>query len=368
MAMLAVLPDSPAGAEPALVAVVLASTAPGYAMGQVLADARIDVPDGASTTFLLPSGQTVTVKGPYAGAIAGGRAAGRGGWGRLLVPGQDSSEIGGTRSLGQEATRRLALDPAVGGVFCIAPDTEVVLTRPADPAFDRVELQDTASGRTARLGWQAAEAVLGWPETIPLAAGALRVTSIRTGAERRLELRPVAAGGRSDTARAAALAFAGCARQAEDALDRLRDAIVPLDIYLTSARGRYPVYRKGDFVELTVQTNRDAFVYCLVRDARGRVVPLFPPRPDLARIRGHEPLTLPGPWLPLALRADEALKDGEIRCIAAERNLAAELPDLAAVAGGTPLSEAAIAALDEAAADPRQGRMVMTQLIIRVES
>jgi hypothetical protein len=219
-----------------------------------------------------------------------------------------------------------------------------------------------------RLDWQAAEAARSWPETIPLAAGALRVTSIRTGAERRLELRPVAVAGRSDAAGAAALALAGCARQAEGALDRLRDAMVPLDIYLVSARGRYPVYRKGDLVELTVQTNRDAFVYCLVRDARGRVVPLFPPRPDLARIKGHEPLTLPGAWLPLALRADEGLKDGEIRCIAAERDLAAELPELAAVAGGAPLSEAAVAALDDAMADPRQGRVVMTQLILRVES
>ena len=49
-----------AAAPPPPLAVVLASTAPGYATGQVLERAAVEIPDGASTTFLLPSGQAVT--------------------------------------------------------------------------------------------------------------------------------------------------------------------------------------------------------------------------------------------------------------------------------------------------------------------
>jgi hypothetical protein len=55
-----------------------------------------------------------------------------------------------------------------------------------------------------------------------------------------------------------------------------------------------------------------------------------------------------------------------VRCIASEHDLAHELPELAAANGPVPLTEAAVQALDEAMADPRQGRVVMAQLILRV--
>ena len=60
-------PEHVAAEQP--LAVVLASTAPGYAMGQVLAATEVAVPDGASTIFLLPSGQLITIKGPYSGLL-----------------------------------------------------------------------------------------------------------------------------------------------------------------------------------------------------------------------------------------------------------------------------------------------------------
>ena len=75
-----------------------------------------------------------------------------------------------------------------------------------------------------------------------------------------------------DDPRAAALSLAGCARQAAGAMERLREAIVPLDLYLASDRGRYPSYRRGELIELIVQTNHDAFVYCVLRDSRGSYV------------------------------------------------------------------------------------------------
>lgn len=366
--LLAALPAAaPVRADTAAVAVVLASTAPGHATGQVLTDRRIEVPDGASATFLLANGQMMTVKGPYAGELASPKAGRAGGLGGLLVGGADRSEIGGTRSLARPAPVTLTIDPGTAGTYCLTDDVEPVLQHPADPAFADVELRDPASGRAVRIEWVEGSGDIPWPAALPLSDATLDVTSLRSGAQRELVLRWLGGNPRSEAAKAAALAFAGCTRQAAGMLERLREVMVPLDIYLASDRGRYPVYRPGDLVELLVQTNRDAFVYCVVRDARGETVSLFPPRPTLARIDGHRPLRLPGSSLPFALRAGETLADGEVRCIASERDLAAELPQLASAGMAQPLSAAALEALDATITDPRQGRMVMAQLILRLE-
>jgi hypothetical protein len=358
--MLWTTPVLAAAADPGTAAVVLASTAPGYMTGQVLTGGMVEVPDGASTVFLLSSGQAITIKGPYAGSLASRKpVAKRDSLAQLLAPGQDRSQIGGARSLGEARPGgRLILDPAQGGSFCLAPDTEVALARPADPAFDTVELRQ--AGRVVTLRWPEPDQMLPWPPELPLAQGAaVTVRSARTGATRRLEFRSMGgAAGLSDTAHAAALALAGCSRQAEAALGRLRDAMVPLDLYLASDHGRYPVYRAGEPVRLMVQVNRDAYLYCMVRDTAGRMLPLFPPLPGQARVESRRALSLPGP-----VGGDAS----EIRCMASERDLAADLPQLARPALAEPLSEETITALDRAIADPRQGRIVMAQLILRVE-
>jgi hypothetical protein len=345
-------------AEVSPAAVVLASTAPGYETGQLLAEPMVEVPDGASATFLLPGGQAITIKGPYKGGLAGQKPLGkRSTLTQLLVPGQDRSQIGGTRSL--EAGRvpeRVALDPAAGGRLCIVPGTALALSRPADPAFAAVELRQ--GDRAVTLSWPETGQALAWPEALPLASGTVTVRSVRTGAERQLDLQLVEAPATSDAALAAALAFAGCGDQAEAALARLKDAMVPLDLYLASDHGRYPAYRPGEPVELAIQVNRAAYVYCMVRDARGQVLPLFPRAPGGARVESRAVLTLAG--LPGG-------EESEVRCLASERDLAADLPQLARPAGDAPLPEEALAALDRAIADPRQGRIVMAQLVLRVE-
>ena len=49
-------------------AVVVASTAPGYAQGQLVPDgAPVSVPDGANALFLFANGRMVRVKGPFEG-------------------------------------------------------------------------------------------------------------------------------------------------------------------------------------------------------------------------------------------------------------------------------------------------------------
>jgi hypothetical protein len=350
-------------------AVVLSSTAPGFAMGQVLTATDIAVPDGASTIFLLPSGQLIRVKGPYSGALTNQEKVTREqGLAQLLAPGQDRSQIGGSRSIELgSALDRFELDPAQDGIFCIMPHTEVMLARPTDPRFDRITMRSAATGTVVRLDWANAANQLAWPAGLPLEPGVVQVSSDRTGAKHRLEFRAWPVFGLGDAARAAGLALAGCLPQATAALDRLRDAAAQLDLYLDSSHGRYPTYRAGEEVEFVLQANRDAYIYCLLRGRDGRFSPLFPSQPSQAWTIGHRTLNLPGHSLPTGLRARTELDGSEIRCIASERDLATELPLLAGASGVAPLPENTVTALDRAIADSSHGRVVTAQLILRVE-
>lgn len=365
LAATALLLARPAVAAPQ--AVVLASTAPGYSLGQVLEDTKIEIPDGASTVFLLPTGQSVTVKGPYRGVLGPARTAPES---RLaqLFPGRGTqdTEIGGTRSMAQADSQTLALDPSTGGTWCVKDGGRVDLVRPSDPAFATVELRTGRGERLARLDWTGTDRQP-LPVSATPAAGELEVVSVTTGATRPLTLKVVTPAGRGEAAEAAAFAMTGCTVQARAALGRLVSTTVPLDLYLASDRGRYPRYRPGELVELVVQTNRDAYVYCTMRDMAGRVVPLFPPRPGEAFLSGHTRLALPGERLPFALRAGDALRDSEIRCIAAERDLAEAVPGLFATGALVPLPAESVAALDRALTDPSRDRVIVAQLILRVD-
>ena len=251
--------------------------------------------------------------------------------------------------------------------FCITPHTEVMLARPTDPSFDRITMRSAASGAVVKLDWANAAKQLAWPAGLPLEPGMVQVSSDRTGAEHRLEFRAWPISGPGDTARTAGLALAGCRPQATVALDQLRDAVAPLDLYLDFSRGRYPTYHAGEPVEFVLQTNRDAYLYCLIRDRDGHLSPCF---------LGNR--AKPGFWPPHAAICPAA------RC----RRPCAPVPSLtvARSAASRPsaiwprscrcwrepavvplLPEDTVTALDRAIADSAHGRVVMAQLILRIE-
>src|SRR5262249_16759793 len=106
VAAAALLGSGPAMAEDA---VLLASTAPGYAPGMVVgASARLSLPEGASATLLFRSGQMLQLRGPFEGSLEPAGAAGGGNSVARLVEvfrlqGVDATVIGGTRALGSFA-------------------------------------------------------------------------------------------------------------------------------------------------------------------------------------------------------------------------------------------------------------------------
>ena len=226
-----------------------------------------------------------------------------------------------------------------------------MLARPSDPSFDRINMRSVANGAVVKLDWEKnATEQLAWPTGLPLEPGSVQVISDHTGAKHWLEFRSWPISGSGDAARAAGLALAGCRLQATVALDQLSEAVAPLDLYLDSSRGRYPTYHAGEPVELVLQTNRDAYLYCMIRDRDGHLNPLFPLQSAQAEFVATIPSICSGRSLPTVMRARAELDGSEIRCFASERDLATELP-LAGAGSGAALPDEIVTALDQAIAD-----------------
>ncbi|WP_158284202.1 DUF4384 domain-containing protein [Azospirillum sp. TSO22-1] len=342
-------------------AVVIAATAPGYAPGQLIPDGTgVRLPDGASAHFLFANGRTLTVKGPYDGPLE--RQGGSGGnrltdlLGRPLLA-QD--ELAASRAVTPARTGGAlpAVDPALGGTQCVPAGAPAMLRRTADPDLT---LADPATGRRARVAWAPGEAEHPWPDSVAPVDGRT-VEVISAGGRRSLVLRVVDPAG-DTTALAVRLAAAGCTPQAAALLTPVRDALAPLDLYLSTDRGSYPSYQAGEPVRLLVQTNRDAHLACTLRDGRGTTVLLFPTGDSRgSQVSGHAPLLLPGDRMPMPLRAST---DQEVRCYATERDLSDALPR---TSGLVPLTAAEAERLERALAGAA-GRLVMGQVILRVEA
>lgn len=164
----------------------------------------------------------------------------------------------------------------------------------------------------------------------------------------------------SKAAQAVRLAAEGRPEQAAAMLKPLADALAPLDLFLSSDRGLYPTYGDGERVRLVVQTNRDAHLYCTRRDERGHVMVVYPGTGGGTRVAGHTPVILSTERMPsLSFRGDQ-----EVRCFATETDVSADLP-----AGGAnrPLDSLEVDKLERTLDGIGPGRLVMAQVIVRVE-
>jgi hypothetical protein len=360
-------------------AVVLASTAPGYELGRVIPnDSAVSLPEGTTATFLLTLGQTLRISGPFEGALLP-----PGGGSRALLAleagGTDQRTIAGTRMAGGgpvEAVRNpatVAVDPGRTATYCLRPQDSVLLLRPAEA--EAVELRDAASSAAVRAEWPAGASKRSWPAELPLTDGTTIQTSLRaSGSDQVAELtfRMFETSFGHDTLWAATLALSGCTGQAQALLATLRDSEVPLDLYLTTDRGRFPTYRLGEPITLTVQTNRDAFLYCVIRQPDGRGIALFPSRlSGGARIGADRPLTLPGERLPVPLRAGTPPGappgDNEVRCIAADRDVSDAIPPEFSTADFNSVPGNAETALRHALARLPGTQLAEVRLVVRVQ-
>lgn len=365
-----------AGRAAAEQAVVVASTAPGYAQGQLVPDgAAVTVPDGANAMFLFANGRMLRIKGPFDGPLD--RMPDASGWGGVgsLVGGERffQTDLGAARAVGipmQKGEEQVfTLDPGRAGTQCVKSGGTVLLSKPADPALIPATLREDNRGATATLRWDKG-ATVPWPRELPMIDGtAVSVAGPDGRVRHSMTLRVISAEGQGAEL-AVRLAGAGCAAQAAVLLDPVRDSMAPLNLYLATDRGLYPTYRSGESVTLVLQTNRDAHLYCYLRNTRGQLTPIYPPEPSASSlVEGHRTLTLAGDRMPVPLRAAERSgslsADQEVRCFAAGRDLGADLPGRQDAF--RPLSDEAAARLERTLASLKQTELVMAQVILRVE-
>ncbi len=354
-------------------AVVVASTAPAYRLGQVVSDGQaVQVPEGASAMFLFASGRTVRVRGPYEGDLdkVPEKEARAGSNSSLLSSDRFmQSDLGAARALGnpldRAVERAFTIDPAVSGTYCVKAGTLPALRRPDEPGLNRVVLQDVGRGASATVTWTGAAAAP-WPRELSLTDGTeIRVVGGDGAPRNALRFRQVDAASGGSAALAVRMASVGCAGQASAVLASLRDAVVPLDLYLSTERGPMAAYRPGEDIRLMLQTNRDAHVYCYLRNTRAQLIPIFPAGTGRsALVEGNAPLSLPGERMPIPLRAGESAGDMEVRCIAASRSLDGELPDRADAF--RPMDDEAVARLDRTLSRLRDADMASSQVFLRV--
>ena len=351
-------------------AVVVASTAPAYRLGQVVPDGQaVQLPDGASAMFLFATGRTVRVRGPFDGDLNKAPEEARAGSSGLLGSERFmQSDLGAARAMGnpldKAVERAFAIDPAVSGTYCVKAGSPPVLRRPNEPGLTQIVLQDVGRGASAKVTWTGA-ASAPWPRELALTDGTeIRVTDTNGKPRNALRFRQVDAGSGS-AALAVRMASAGCAGQAGAVLASLRDAVVPLDLYLSTDRGQAADYRAGEEIRLMLQTNRDAHVYCFLRNARAQFIPIFPAGAgNTALVEGDAPLSLSGERMPLPLRAGDPPGDLEVRCLAASRSLDGDMPGRAEAF--RPLDEAAVAKLDRTLAGLRDAELALAQVFLRV--
>ncbi len=361
-------------------AVVVASTAPGYAQGQLVADgAAVSVPDGANALFLFANGRMLRVKGPFDGPLD--RMPDASGWSGVgsLVGGERffQTDLGAARAVGSPMQKGeeevFIIDPGRAGAQCVKSGGTVLLRKPADPALVPATLREESGGTAATLRWDKGDAVP-WPRELAMTdGGAFSVAGADGRTRHSMTLRVIAAdglGAGQGAELAVRLAGAGCAAQAAALLDPVRDSVAPLNLYLATDRGLYPTYRSGETVTLVLQTNRDAHVYCYLRNTRGQLTPIYPPGPSASSlVEGHHTLTLAGDRMPVPLRAAERSgslsADQEVRCFAAGRDLGADLPGRGDAF--RPLTDEAAARLERTLNSLKQTELVMAQVILRVD-
>jgi hypothetical protein len=101
----------------------------------------------------------------------------------------------------------------------------------------------------------------------------------------------------------------------------------PIAFQLRAVRGDDPSYAIGETLDLLLRIDRDAWVHCFYRQADRVVVPIFPNHHHRdSWLEGGVLHRIPGDLLPFALRFKAPAGVELLKCFAATRDIAAELP------------------------------------------
>ncbi len=109
---------------------------------------------------------------------------------------------------------------------------------------------------------------------------------------------------------------------------RENDGIGPIKFTLSSNQGKDPVYHIGEKLNLLIETDRDAWLYCFYRQTDRRWVKLFPNTHHTnASVPGSRMLTIPGVLYPFDMTVMKPLGADLIKCFATTRDVTESLPE-----------------------------------------
>ena len=356
-------------------AVLLASTTPGYGQGMVITVSdRLQIPEGASITLLLRSGQMLRLRGPLETALDRAMAQERDSVSAvalaeaLRLRGIDASAIGGTRATLPALRRPLPQEVAVevqrSGTYCIGASDTVWLQR---PRVEQLEIALRRRGNLRRLVWPPDASRIEWPSDVPIEDGDQFEVIAEGRPQSMLTFHALRNNHPEDAATIAAGILLGCREQYEAALRRLaRSAVLP-ELWLDSNRGGSLQARQGDTIEIDVMANADGWLYCITRRGDGVVMPVFPAGAiGGARWTGTTLAILP------VLRRGLSFSAGppgieRIRCWFADRDISAELPHALLAGRGERLPTALAENLDQAFRGVGASRIVSAELAVQVK-
>lgn len=143
---------------------------------------------------------------------------------------------------------------------------------------------------------------------------------------------------------------------------------MPLSLDLVSSRGKTPVYKVRDQLELNVTASQDAFLYCYYRDELGKIARIFPNRfqPDSYAIAGKA-VAIPSQKSNFDIILEKPGDSEEVICFASYKEVGLRLPDSLKTGDLVPLPVASIDELVSAYRQTDPAGLVSARLPIKVE-
>ena len=108
---------------------------------------------------------------------------------------------------------------------------------------------------------------------------------------------------------------------------RKEDGVGPIALHLSSARGRNPIYRVGQKMELFIELSKDSYLYCFYRQANGKIMKIFPNRyHKSALIAAMSLKRIPDASMKFVWVIKASLGTELVKCYAFDRDVSKKLP------------------------------------------
>ncbi len=142
----------------------------------------------------------------------------------------------------------------------------------------------------------------------------------------------------------------------------------PIQLGLTSGRGKDPVYRVDEKLDLLIRVSRDAWLYCFYLQSNGELLKIYPNGfAEPAALAGGRLHTIPGRIYPFEFTLTEPAGVELVKCFASARNMTGDLPEALRRPEVAPLPAGMARRLRDVFARAGKGEVSEASLVISVD-